>query len=77
MGPRAGIQREEMHQIGMLTPEMLAMITQAVQVVVQPVVQTAIQTAMVGVREAETARPAKIMRAEAEQARMEAEARIA
>ena len=38
MGPRGGIPREEPHQIDMLTPEMLAMITRSVQAVVQPVV---------------------------------------
>ena len=66
MGPRVGIQREETHQIGMLMPEMLAMITQAMQVVVQLVIQTAIQTAMAVVREAETACLAEIARAEVE-----------
>ena len=62
MGPRAGIPREEPRQIGMMTPEMLAMITQAVQ--------TVVQSEMARAREVEVARLA-------ETARVDNEARIA
>ena len=58
--PRVEIPREEsQQQIGMLSPEMLAMITQAVQAAVQSAVQTAVQTEMTRAREADVARLAE------------------